>query len=147
MGTSLTHPTQSAHATEPQEQLQRLRELTSEQMTAGLIWLSGYASAVFEAVLDAVQPCAGDPAPDGNSEPGPFCGHCGSAIGIFLRFGLDWRHESLRRGGSFQTPGWCRFAYSKPRRTPAAIPTGDRCGPNVRDSQSRQPKPWHHSGR
>jgi hypothetical protein len=51
-------------------------------------WLSGYAPAVFDAVIDAVQPCAGD----GADDPAPICGHCGADIGIFLKLGLDWRH-------------------------------------------------------
>jgi hypothetical protein len=43
---------------------------------------------VFDAVLDAVDPWVGD----GSDEPAPFCSRCGADIGIFLKFGLDWRH-------------------------------------------------------
>jgi hypothetical protein len=39
-------------------------------------------------VLDAVGPCIGD----GGEEPAPICSQCGADIGIFLKFGLDWRH-------------------------------------------------------
>jgi hypothetical protein len=41
-------------------------------------------------VLDAAEPCTGDE--DLYGEPEPVCGLCGSAIGIFLRLGLEWRH-------------------------------------------------------
>jgi len=53
-----------------------------------LLWLSGYAPAVFDAVADAVEPCLSD----GTDDPAPFCERCGADIGVFLKFGLDWRH-------------------------------------------------------
>ena len=46
------------------------------------------APAVFDAVAEAVEPCAGD----GSEDPEPFCATCGSAIGVFLKLGLEWRH-------------------------------------------------------
>jgi hypothetical protein len=27
-----------------------------------------------------------------DGEPAPVCGQCGADIGIFIKFGLDWRH-------------------------------------------------------
>ena len=44
--------------------------------------------AVADAVADAVEPCPGD----GSDDPAPYCERCGADIGVFLRFGLDWRH-------------------------------------------------------
>jgi hypothetical protein len=29
---------------------------------------------------------------DYDEEPAPVCGRCGADIGIFIKFGLDWRH-------------------------------------------------------
>jgi hypothetical protein len=60
----------------------------NKQRTDALLWLSGYAPAVFDDVIDAVQPCPGD----GTDDPAPFCEQCGADIGIFLKLGLDWRH-------------------------------------------------------
>ena len=48
----------------------------------------GYAPDVFDVVADAVEPFAGD----GSEDPAPFCAVCGGDIGVFLKFGLDWRH-------------------------------------------------------
>jgi hypothetical protein len=53
-----------------------------------LILLAGYAPDVFDAVADAVEPCTGD----GSEDPAPFCAICGGDSGVFLKFGLDWRH-------------------------------------------------------
>ena len=83
MGPSLSQHGQDA------QRIERLRSFSAEQMAVGLIWLSGYDPGTFDAVLDAAEPCLGD---EDNAEPEPVCGVCGSAIGIFLRLGLDWRH-------------------------------------------------------
>jgi hypothetical protein len=74
------------------QRIERLRTFSLEQMATGLIWLSGYDPRTFDAVLDAAEPCPGDDDLDGSGEPEPVCGVCGSAIGIFLRLGLEWRH-------------------------------------------------------
>ncbi len=67
---------------------ERLGEFSPQQLAEGMIFLSGYAPEVFDAVLDAVEPCVSD----GSEEPAPFCSRCGADIGIFFKFGLDWRH-------------------------------------------------------
>jgi hypothetical protein len=41
-----------------------------------------------DVVADAVEPFAGD----GREDPAPFCAVRGGDIGVFLKFGLDWRH-------------------------------------------------------
>jgi hypothetical protein len=61
-------------------------------MTMALTWLAGYSPAVFDATLDATEPCTDDDTPDPATDPAPFCVICGADVGIFLRFGLDWRH-------------------------------------------------------
>jgi hypothetical protein len=68
--------------------IERLGEFSPQQLTEGMIFLSDYAPEVFDAVLDAVEPCVRD----GSDEPAPFCDRCGADIGIFLKFGRDWRH-------------------------------------------------------
>jgi hypothetical protein len=47
---------------------------------------------LFDATLDATEPCTDDDNPDPADNPEPFCMVCGADVGIFLRFGLDWRH-------------------------------------------------------
>lgn len=53
------------------------------QHREALLFLSGYAPAVFDVVLDSIEPCDED-------EPEPFCGFCGERIGIFRRSGPYW---------------------------------------------------------
>lgn len=88
MGPSLTQPARAAREITDEDRMERLGDLTGRQCTDALLWLSGYAPAVFDAVIDAVQPCPGD----GTDDPAPFCQQCGADIGIFLKLGLDWRH-------------------------------------------------------
>ena len=87
----------------------RLRGLTSQQLADRLNWLSWYQPGIFAAVMDYGQfsdDLAADtdpttPAPDPYDDldnvdhaedPVPVCARCGSEIGIFLKFGLQWRH-------------------------------------------------------
>jgi hypothetical protein len=87
----------------------RLRGLGRQQLADRLNWLSWYQPGIFAAVMDYGQfsddlaadtdPTTPDPDPDyfGHAEdPVPVCARCGSEIGIFLKFGLQWRHY---RGG------------------------------------------------
>jgi len=107
----------------------QLRGLTRQQLADRLNWLSWYQPGIFTAVMDYGQfsddlaadpdtdPANPDPDPDpddntGNSDhaedPAPVCARCGSDIGIFLKFGLQWRHyrggEALGRAEIFD-PG------------------------------------------
>jgi hypothetical protein len=88
MGTSLSQATAASHPITPEDRMERIGQLTAKQRTDALLWLAGYAPAVFDAVAEAVEPCPGD----GSEDPAPYCAICGSDIGIFLKFGLDWRH-------------------------------------------------------
>jgi hypothetical protein len=74
-----------------QDRISRLAALAPEDIAAGLLWLAMNFPAVCDAMLDKVEYDAIDD-PDPSQEPEPFCAECGAAIGIFLRFGLDWRH-------------------------------------------------------
>ena len=75
----------------------RLRGLTRQQLADRLNWLSWYQPGIFAAVMDYGQ-FSDDLAADTDpaDEPAPVCARCGSNIGIFLKFGLQWRHY---RGG------------------------------------------------
>jgi hypothetical protein len=77
---------------EAHKRLSRLATLDSDRMTEALTWLSGYSPTVFDATLDATEPCTDDDTPDPAANPEPYCAVCGADVGIFLRFGLDWRH-------------------------------------------------------
>jgi hypothetical protein len=88
MGLSLTQPARATQEITAEDRMERLGGLAPSQLTEALMWLSGYAPATFDAVIDAVEPCPGD----GTDDPAPFCERCGADIGVFLKFGLDWRH-------------------------------------------------------
>jgi hypothetical protein len=88
MGLSLTQAAPAAHRITAEDRVERIGQLTTRQLTDALLWLAGYAPDVFDVVADAVEPFAGD----GSEDPAPFCAVCGGDIGVFLKFGLDWRH-------------------------------------------------------
>lgn len=83
----------------------RLRGLTHQQLADRLTWLAWYQPGIFTAVMDYMDfsdalaadadTSSPDRRPDG--EPAPVCGRCGADIGIFIKFGLDYRHY---RGGA-----------------------------------------------
>ena len=74
-----------------QDRIDRIAALSQEDMSAGLLWLAMNFPAVCNAMLDKLEYDAIDD-PDPGREPEPICAECGAAIGIFLRFGLDWQH-------------------------------------------------------
>jgi hypothetical protein len=74
--------------TATRQRLDRLSALTPEQLDDGLRWLASYVPGTFDAVMNAVDPFPFDQ-PD---DPEPVCATCGATIGIFVAFGLDWRH-------------------------------------------------------
>ena len=88
MGLSLTQAAPAAHPITAEDRMERIGQLTTSQLTDALLFLAGYAPPVFDAVAEAVEPCAGD----GSEDPAPFCAICGGDIGVFLKLGLDWRH-------------------------------------------------------
>jgi hypothetical protein len=88
MATSLTQAAPASHPITDEDRMERIGQLTAKQQTDALLWLAGYAPSVFDAVAEAVEPCAGD----GSEDPAPFCAICDGDIGIFLKFGLDWLH-------------------------------------------------------
>lgn len=73
------------------DRIGRLAALGPEDTVAGLLWLAMNFPAVCDAMLDKTEFDAVDDE-DPGQEPEPFCAVCGASIGIFLRFGTDWRH-------------------------------------------------------
>jgi hypothetical protein len=90
MGPGLTHPAPATRKITAEDRIERLADLTPVQLADALLWLAGYAPPTFDAVIAAVEPCPAND--DGSDDPVPFCEKCRANIGIFLRFGLDWRH-------------------------------------------------------
>jgi hypothetical protein len=88
MGTSLSQAAPASHLITDEDRMERIGQLTTKQLTDALLFLAGYAPATFDAIAEAVEPCAGD----GADDPAPYCATCGGDIGIFLKFGLAWRH-------------------------------------------------------
>jgi hypothetical protein len=89
----------------------RLRGLSHQQLADRLNWLSWYQPGIFTALMDYMEfsdtlaadtdPTNPDPDPDDvnyGEDPAPVCARCGSDIGIFIKFGLDWRH--YRKGSA-----------------------------------------------
>ncbi len=74
-----------------QDRIARVAALTPEDAAAGLLWLAMNFPAVADAMLDKLE-CDAIDDEDLSPEPEPFCLTCGTDLGIFLRYGLDWRH-------------------------------------------------------
>ena len=85
-------PEGQAPAFAQRDRIDRLAALTPEDKTAGLVWLAVHAPATCDAMLDALESDAWDDAAAACEEPEPYCLLCDTDVGIFLRFGLDWRH-------------------------------------------------------
>ena len=121
----------------------RLRGLSRQQLADRLNWLSWYQPGVFTAVMDygqfgddlAADTDPTNPAPDpddddfGNldyaEDPVPVCARCGSEIGIFIKFGLQWRHyrggEALGQAEIFDPGHEPELAWRLPGRAPTGI--------------------------
>ena len=96
------HPGHATPAFTPDERAGRLRAADPEQHRQALLFLSGYSPALFDTILDAVEP-PGETAP-GAEDPAPSCAACAAPIGIFPRLGPDWRHyRGPEPGGPFET--------------------------------------------
>ena len=104
MLTSLPYPDEPVQVPGDDQFSERLRGLSPQQLLDAMMFLSFWSPSAFTAVLDYCQ--ATDwgwsgfdpdliPDPDGDDpddDPAPVCACCGGDLGIFLKFGLDWRH-------------------------------------------------------
>jgi hypothetical protein len=103
MRSIFSHPGHAALEFSPQERVERLGTVGPEQQRQALLFLSGYAPAAFDTVLDAVEPCDENDAPGTGEDAEPFCAVCAERVGIFLLLGLDWRHyRGEEPGGPFE---------------------------------------------
>ena len=98
----VTDPAAAVTGFDVDVQINRLATATARQQREALLFLSGYAPAVFDAVLASIEPRGEDE--DGvGEEPEPFCGFCGERVGIFQRSGSYWMHyRGEQPGGPFQ---------------------------------------------
>jgi hypothetical protein len=88
MSTALVTPAPAAWR---RDRLDRIAALSQDDMAAGLFWLAMNFPAVCDALLDKTEfDAIDDEYP--SQEPEPFWAECDSHLGIFQRFGLDWRH-------------------------------------------------------
>jgi hypothetical protein len=105
MLTSLPYPDEPALVPGDDQFSERLRGLSAQQLLDAMMFLSFWSPSAFTAVLDYCEAVdwgwAGFdpdliPDPDGDDDaddsPAPFCARCGGDLGIFVKFGLDWRH-------------------------------------------------------
>jgi hypothetical protein len=86
------HPGSAAPECSPAEQVERielLATLSARQQAEALRFLSGYAPAVFDAILGTVDPYEDD---ETGEEYEPACAFCGERAAIFTWFGPDWTH-------------------------------------------------------
>ena len=74
------------------QDLARIAALDPEQPPLALAFLAGYYPAVFEAILEAVEPCDGLGAEDETPVQESFCVKCGAPVAIFLAHGKGYLH-------------------------------------------------------
>jgi hypothetical protein len=102
--------------------LDRLAGLEPERMAATLAFLSSYAPAVFDAVLEATEPA---PAPDPDDALEPYCTRCGARAGIFAGRGDDWQHYAgtpqARTVRPFDADHAPAIGWRPPRDGPAIV--------------------------
>jgi hypothetical protein len=114
----------------------RLRGLTHQQLADRLTWLAWYQPGIYAAVMDYMEfsdalAADADPAGPGHDycghdmEPAPVCGRCGADIGIFIKFGLEWRHyregTALGQAEIFDPGHAAELAWRLPGSAPAGI--------------------------
>lgn len=78
--------------TQSGERLARLAALDPEQLPIALTFLSGYHPGVFDAILNAVEPCTDTIETNEAAGQEPFCVLCDAPVGIFLAHGKEYRH-------------------------------------------------------
>ncbi len=118
------------------DRIARISALIPEDVTAGLIWLALNFPATCDAMLDKVERDDIDD-PDPGREPEPYCALCGADTGIFLRYGLDWRHYrgSATAAGPIELfdPGHAPVIAWRP----ALTPSGNRPAISMRSGRGK----------
>jgi hypothetical protein len=72
--------------------LARIAALDADRMAESLVFLSGYAPGVLDAILTATEPCLDDLFPPDEDALEPYCTQCGGRAGVFIARGQDWLH-------------------------------------------------------
>jgi hypothetical protein len=125
--------TESPHEDNPYEA--RLRGLSHQQLTDRLTWLAWYQPGIFTAVMDYMEfsdalAADADPTSHGPVDRScdemlaPVCARCGADLGIFVKFGLDWRHYregALGQAEIFDPGHAAELAWRLPGSAPAGI--------------------------
>jgi hypothetical protein len=78
--------------TDPGGRLARLAPLDPDRLAESLVFLSGFAPAVFDSILNATEPSLDDELPSDQDALEPFCASCGARAGVFLSRGSHWLH-------------------------------------------------------
>jgi hypothetical protein len=105
MLTSLPYHDEPVRVPEDDQFTVRLRGLSPQQLLDAMTFVAFWSPGTFTAALDYCEATgwgwsgfdpdlAPDPDGDDNPDdgPAPVCARCGANLGIFLKFGLDWRH-------------------------------------------------------
>jgi hypothetical protein len=87
-----SQPGAGAQPITPQERIDRIAATSAEQRVQALRYLAGYDPRTLDAILDAVEPFDENEDPEAGEDAEPFCVACAESLGIFLRFGPDWKH-------------------------------------------------------
>jgi len=105
MQTSLPYHDEPVRVPEDDQFTVRLRGLSPQQLLDAMTFVAFWSPGAFTAALeyceatdwgwsgfdpDLVPDPDADDIPD--DDPAPVCARCGGNLGIFLKFGLDWRH-------------------------------------------------------
>jgi hypothetical protein len=90
MGTSLSQAALASHRITAEDRMERIGQLTTKQLTDALLFLAGYAPATFDAIAEAVEPCAGDGADDPAPTAQPAAATSGSSSSSALIGGTTW---------------------------------------------------------
>jgi SAM-dependent methyltransferase len=77
---------------DPGGRLTRLAPLDPDRLAESLVFLAGFAPAVFDSILNATEPCLDDELPPDEDALEPFCATCAACVGIFVSRGSEWLH-------------------------------------------------------
>ena len=103
MQTSLPYHDEPAPVPADDQYTERLRGLSPQQLHDAMTFVAFWSPGTFTAALDYCEATDWgwsefdlDLIPDHDDDlddtPAPVCARCGGNLGIFLKFGLDWRH-------------------------------------------------------
>jgi hypothetical protein len=77
---------------ESADRMARLEALDPERLPMALTFLGGYHPRVFDAILDAVEPCVAPGSAGKTPDQEPFCLKCDAPVGVFPAHGKEYMH-------------------------------------------------------